>query len=214
MYSKIAKVFIVICFQNIITVIQSFASNVISTVPTTTTAPPAVRKEIGNAITKSAYQMHKVKNHFPLFMSSSTGSTNTHIETKEKGNGVLTQRCLYRISLRKGQRSTRRSGKFSPSFTIEEQRCYSILNDKTLKSIGGRSLIFRGEADQAHHQRSNESDRSVEVGPALHVIQGLQDISSGGNVDESSIWESNYAMALYCMHHPELISGRGIEVER
>ena len=215
MYSKIAKVFIVICFQNVITVIHSFASNVISAGPTTTrTAPPAIRKNIDTAITKSSYQLHKVKNHFPLFMSSSSGSNNTHIEKKEKSNGVLAQRCLYRISPRKAQRSARRSGKSSPSFTIEEQRCYSILKDKTLKSIGGRSLIFRGEADQVRHQRGNDSDRSIAVGPALHAIQGLQDINSEENVDETSIWESNYAMALYCMHHPELISGRGIEVER
>jgi hypothetical protein len=73
-------------------------------------------------------------------------------------------------------------------------------------------LIYRGgviKDDEADPTVSGNS--FLGIGPVLYTLEGMQMDSSGLG---SSAWISKYTMTLFCMKHPELISGKGLEVGR
>ena len=62
------------------------------------------------------------------------------------------------------------------------------------------------------YDSSSDIDVYTKIGPALYAVEGLQsqqEKDPDGHKDSS-----NYVMALYCMEHPEVFQGRGLEVGR
>lgn len=106
---------------------------------------------------------------------------------------IVSTRFLHRLSPTK-------SSVQSP-YTIEERQQYSVAADGKLIPFGGKSILFRADS-------GNDHGDNIALGPAIHTLQGLQ------MGDDSATVGSSYAMALYCMLRPEIISGTGLEVSR
>jgi hypothetical protein len=150
---------------------------------------------------------------------------------------IVTERYLYRLSF-----SPTESAIQSPySYTIEERQSYTVAKDQSLQPLGEKSILFRGAGSTRTRTRSTTQNETktnyVDVdanvytmmGPALYAVEGLKlqqqqqqkkndkdkekdkknDKDKGGHEDDCS---SSYVMALYCMEHPEMIQGRGLEV--
>jgi len=132
---------------------------------------------------------------------------------KDLTGKVVAMRFIYRFSPTKSSIQT--------PYTIEERQYYSVAEDRSLELFGERSFIFRGpERQDEDVQPPEESVKKngmprlyTRIGPVLHTVEGLQE---DDDIDDlgGSTWESSYVMALYCMQHPEIISGRGLEVGR
>ncbi len=271
MYSINAQlqcVVLLLSFQNIVSFVCSFASQVASTAnickPNPTMEISAFDSNQATNFAKSLKnapnQKIRVRNHpISLFMSSTSSSETNDNSTSSsssngtsKNNGILAQRCLYRFSppniQQQGQKSET-STHSTPSpffFAIEERQCYTIQDDRSLDPLGNRSFIFRGgdtsKESRRHirHSKRNfandsfsayDGDRdsdahpasldinggTIEIGPALYSIQGLEEGNANNENDVlkgMDLWDNYYAMALYCMHNPQFIVGEGIGVGR
>ncbi len=112
---------------------------------------------------------------------------------------IVVRRHLYRFMPTKKSTETK--------YAIEERQYYSAREDGSLEALGDKSIIFRGE------EPFEENDGVTRVGPALYTLQGLHDEKDSEGLG-GSVLESCYAMALYCMEHPEIVKGKGLEVAR
>lgn len=157
----------------------------------------------------SLINSHAIRNSHDrgLFMSVEPSSDLT--------GKVVAHRSLFRFSPTESSIQT--------PYTIEERQYFSVTQDKSLEPISTKSLIFRGVGSNDNDVKSewswrmdsdtNESSKKsmprdfTRVGPALHTINGLQE-------DDDRAWDDKFAIALYCMQHPEIINGEGIEVGR
>lgn len=101
---------------------------------------------------------------------------------------VVSTRFLHRFS--------RTKSSIQSPYTIEERQKYRVSSNGPLIPIS-KSLTFRFD------EASNDGDK-VALSTALHTIEGLE-IENGDTT-------SSYALALYCMLHPEIINGEGLEV--
>jgi hypothetical protein len=161
---------------------------------------------------------------------------------KEKDNewmpgNVLAQRSIYRLAHLVRNKST-----IQEPYSIEERQYFIISEDSTLEPLGKRSVILRGGGDDEHQgkytvnshwswrteeeEEDNENRNGIEekakrarvhtrIGPVLYTIDDLID-EEGSNTGGmgGSIWDKYYVMALYCIQHPDIISGTGLEIGR
>lgn len=107
------------------------------------------------------------------------------------------------------------------------------LSRPLVEPIGDKYLIFRkiinGGDTNAPCTASDDTsfDNTIVIGPAMYTLQGLREREDPeergrGRVQSESrfrpgsgrVWDSPYAMALYCMDHPTIIRGKGLEVGR
>ncbi len=109
---------------------------------------------------------------------------------------VVTKRYLHRLS-------PSQSAVQSP-YTIEERQKYSVAPDRSLMPLGDKALVFREE------DKSVAEEGYIGIGPSLYAVDGLE-LARGPSTTD---WGSVYAMVLYCMKYPEIISGKGLEVGR
>ncbi len=144
-----------------------------------------------------AFSPHHYGNQQHLNMMQLLSEGDSNKTPKKK---VVVRRHLYRFSPKQPYTSSK------IKYAIEERQHYSIKEDNTLEPLGDKSIIFRGE-----EVRTGEDKGIVRVGPALHTIQGLKDEKDSAGLG-GTVLESCYAMALYCMENPEIISGKGLEV--
>ena len=148
-----------------------------------------------------------------LFMSTNALSEDQSQQEDLTPGTVVTERYLYRFSPTKSAIQT--------PYAIEERQNYAVLDDKSLEPLGDKSIIFRGSGSKndgaetenpSDHDSSSDIDVYTKIGPALYAVEGLrsqQEKDPDGHKDSS-----NYVMALYCMEHPEVFQGRGLEVGR
>ncbi len=96
-----------------------------------------------------------------------------------------------------------------------------MAEDRSLEAFGEKCFIFRGpegkldgaEPPEESFKKNGMPRVYTRIGPALHTVEGLQEEEDPDGLG-GSVWESSYVMALYCMEHPEIICGRGLEVGR
>lgn len=142
---------------------------------------------------------------------------------------VLAQRSVYRLSPLKNKPS------IQIPYTIEERLYYYISEDKTIQPLGKRSVIFRGGDMQQQEEYAVDSHWSwsiegvytkhnsvkekvnnrrvhTRIGQALYVIDDLIDEEESTGRMGRSIWDKYYIMALYCVQHPDVVSGTGLEI--
>jgi len=126
---------------------------------------------------------------------------------------VVAQRYIYRFSPDKSAVTT--------PYTLEERQYYTVAEDRSLEPFGGKCFIFRdGEVKDdvlppEESLRKNGTPRvHKRIGKALYTVKDLCEESEeeGEDLLGGSIWDSSYVLALYCMEHPEIIRGKGIEV--
>ncbi len=124
---------------------------------------------------------------------------------------VVTERYLYRFSPTKSAVQT--------PYTIEERQHFRVLEDKSLECLGEKSVIFRGAGNQDGTgnplDHGSFSKDYTKIGPALYAVEGMHN-SSTDKIRSSKEPgnKTNLVMALYCMEHPEVFKGRGLEVGR
>ena len=145
---------------------------------------------------------------------------------------ILTDRILYRFSSTESAVQT--------PYTIEERQQYIVTDDKLLEPFGDKSIIFRGAPVTVGKNEKDDTTRTgtgtaavgqsksgayAKVGPELYTVTNLRhmemememdidknmDNNDSNNDDDSS---HNYVMALYCMEHPDIFMGRGLELGR
>ena len=67
-------------------------------------------------------------------------------------------------------------------------------------------------------RKTHRSRVHTRIGPALYTIDGLKDEEQHENETSGKIgagvWDNYYAMAMYFSLHPDIISGKGLEVGR
>lgn len=113
----------------------------------------------------------------------------------------------------------RRIYRYSPAeltvrtiYTIEERQYYSVSKNRSLQPFGGKTIIYRGkyveENGSSNESSSEKKNSDIKLGPVVYSVKGLKDD------DQCQKGDSIYAMALYCMEHPEILSGKGLEVGR
>lgn len=125
---------------------------------------------------------------------------------------IVAQRYIYRMSSTKSSTTT--------PYTIEERQYYKVAEDRSLDSFGERCFIFRGgenandgiEPPEESVKKNGMPRIYTKLGPALHCIKDLKEDEDDMDGLGGTVWESSYAMALYCMAHPDIIKGKGLEV--
>ncbi len=117
---------------------------------------------------------------------------------------VVTERYLYRFSPTDSD--------IQSPYAIEERQYYAVAADKSLEPLGDKSIIFRGgERNESGNRNPSEDGKPgvyTQIGPALYALEGLKEQEDPDGLEDSS----SYAIALYCMEHPKIIRGRGLEV--
>lgn len=109
---------------------------------------------------------------------------------------AVAKRAIYR--LRPHKKDTH-----SP-FAIEERQYFTITSHNSLQPISDKFLIFRGSCGKVE-----TSDKIAEqIGQAIFTVDGLV------GYDKRMSKESNLAMALYCMEHHDMMTGKGLQVGR
>jgi hypothetical protein len=140
-----------------------------------------------------------------------TPSTDEDNGEKLHPGNVMIQRYLYRFSPTKSTIQT--------PYTIEERQNHIVGEDGySLEPIGDKSIIFRGGGASSSPNEDDFDGNFAKIDPALYAVEGLKgendvDNNTGFGNDSELEW-SHYAMALYCMEHPEFFKGRGLEVGR
>mmetsp|Transcript_7839 Transcript_7839/g.14775 ORF Transcript_7839/g.14775 Transcript_7839/m.14775 type:complete len:482 (-) Transcript_7839:84-1529(-) len=145
----------------------------------------------------------KDSNHMRLFMA----------DPKQDLTGkVVAQRYIYRFAPTKSTVTSR--------FTLEERQYYTVAQDRSLEAFGDKCFIFRdAEASDDGVDPPEESLKKNGM-PRVYtrlgkVLYKVNDLKEGDEEEEGvggSVWESSYAMALYCMENPDVFTGKGIEV--
>lgn len=127
---------------------------------------------------------------------------------------VVAQRYIYRFSPSKSPLTSR--------FTLEERQYYTVAQDRSLEAFGDKCFIFRdAEAQDDGINPPEESFKKngmprvyTRLGKALFTVNNLKEEDDEEEGVGGSVWESSYAMALYCMENPDILTGKGIEVGR
>jgi len=154
------------------------------------------------------------KFHRSRSRSSSTSQLKMANPSKDLTGKVVAQRYIYRISPTKSD--------ISSPYAIEERQYYSVADDRSLEPFGDKHFIFRDwEAKDdipppEETLKMNGSPRMYsKIGKALYTVKDLKEDDPGDDGDiGGSVWDSSFALALYCMAHPEIIRGKGIEIGR
>ena len=134
--------------------------------------------------------------------------------SKDLTGKIVAQRYIYRFSLEKSA--------VSSPYAIEERQYYSVAEDRSLEPFGSKHFIFRDwEAKDdipppEETLKKNGTPRMyTRIGKALYTVKDLKEDDPGDDGDiGGSVWDSSFALALYCMAHPEVIRGKGIEIGR
>ena len=129
---------------------------------------------------------------------------------------IVTERSLYRFSSSSSSNSNKNESEskyksnniISSPYAMEERQYYAVASDhQSLNPLGGKSIIFRGPPKPTSEKPNGAY---TQIGPALYAIEGLKGEEDPDGLEDFSC----YAMALYCMAHPDVIQGRGVEVGR
>ena len=140
---------------------------------------------------------------FSMSMSSNSGSTLT--------GKVVAQRFVYRLSPTKSS--------VTAPYTIEERQYFTVGDDRALEPFGDKCFIIRGpESDDSDVEPPPETLKKngqprvyTRIGPSLFKVDNVaeedEEESLGG-----SVWDSTYAMILYCMVNPDFVKGKGLEL--
>ena len=145
---------------------------------------------------------------------SSTSQLKMADPSKDLTGKIVAQRYIYRFSLEKSA--------VSSPYAIEERQYYSVAEDRSLEPFGSKHFIFRDwEAKDdipppEETLKKNGTPRMyTRIGKALYTVKDLNEDDPGDDGDiGGSVWDSSFALALYCMAHPEVIRGKGIEIGR
>lgn len=169
---------------------------------------------LGNPLSRATFSASKEgfgagggNNHHRLKISASAISEDkSQQEDRELTPGtVVTERYLYRFSPTESAIQT--------PYAIEERQYYAVASDKSLEPLGDKAIIFRGAETKDGSEDPSDSGKPgvyTKLGPALYAVEGLTETEDPDGLEDAS----NYVMALYCMQHPEIIKGRGMEVGR
>ena len=141
---------------------------------------------------------------FSMTMSSSSGSA-------DFSGKVVAQRFVYRLSPTKSS--------FTTPYTIEERQYYSVGEDRSLEPFGDKCFILRGpeytdveiEPPPETLKKNGQPRVYTRIGPSLYQMNNVAEEEEDESLG-SSVWDSSHAMILYCMAHPDLIRGKGLEV--
>ena len=129
----------------------------------------------------------------------------TTTTTNNLSGKVIGKRHIYRLSPQ---------SPIQTPYSIEERQYYAVGRNGSLKPVTDKFVIVRGEVTQQGDNvttgKVNPSEQTV-IGPALYGMAGLQDGSDLLELESSSV-DSSYAMTLFCMQHPQLIQGKGLEL--
>ena len=120
---------------------------------------------------------------------------------------ILVQRNLFRL--------LRNNANAKPYHSIEERQYYTVAEDRSLKTVGEKRIIFRGDNSKNHNAKPcflEEGQYRVKIDPALYTFKGLK--GEGTTNNETSVWQNSFAISLYCMEHPETITGELLELGR
>lgn len=126
---------------------------------------------------------------------------------------VVAQRYIYRFSPSKSPVTT--------PYSLEERQYYTVAEDRSLEPFGDKCFIFRdGEAKddgvnppEGSLKKNGMPRVYTRIGKALYTVNNLQEEEEEEGIG-GSVWESSYVMALYCMEHPEMLTGKCMEVGR
>lgn len=126
---------------------------------------------------------------------------------------VAVQRFLYRLS------PTR--SKVQSPYAIEERQYFKVAEDKSVEPLGSdRTFILRKPVSgvQSTVEPPSEEIKKngllrtyTQVGPAAYSIKKISEAEEEDDLG-GSVWDSSFALALYCAAHPEFIKGRGMEL--
>lgn len=187
MFSKVHVLLFLVGLQAQISQIQSFSTRINPTRTTTGTRPAVVTQSLSRAraTITSSKNSHGV---LPLHMSTAPPAG-------PNPGQVIAQRRIYRFS--------QTESPIQSPYSIEERQYFTVAGDRSLEKLGDKCIVFRADDGV-----SNTVNGQMTVGPALYKVHGMEGIEEGSESD------SSYAMALYCMKHPKIISGEGLEVGR
>ncbi|GFH60816.1 hypothetical protein CTEN210_17292 [Chaetoceros tenuissimus] len=145
----------------------------------------------------------------------STKNINSHLYMSEPASDltgkIVAQRYIYRLS-------PERSSVTTP-YTLEERQYYTVAEDRSLEPFGEKHFIFRDdvrknpdvEAPEESVKKNGMPRVYTRIGKPLYTVKDLKE-DDGDEELGGSVWESSYVMALYCMEHPEIITGKGLEL--
>ncbi len=137
----------------------------------------------------------------PSSLAMDHGGSNEDLIDRTPGK-IVVERFLYRFSPT--------SSSVQSPYTIEERHYFSVAADRSLRSFGGTSYIFR----RGEFKDDNVRNRLyTKIGSPIFAISGMQDGGSLENLGEQ-FGDSSLAMALFCMQHPEIVGGKGLELGR
>jgi len=132
---------------------------------------------------------------------------------------LIAQRYIYRLSPTKSS--------VTAPYTIEERQYYSVSEDRTsLEPHGDKRFFLRAD------DNGNDDDRSsppegvkkssgqprtyTRIGPSLykmvHQVRERDDEDDEDSELGLTVWNSSFAMTLYCMANPHLVEGNVLEL--
>lgn len=126
---------------------------------------------------------------------------------------IVAQRYIYRLSPEASSVTT--------PYTLEERQYYTVAEDRSLEPFGEKHFIFRDdvrknpdvEAPEESVKKNGIPRVYTRIGKPLYTVKDLKEDDDDEELG-GSVWESSYVMALYCMEHPEIITGKGLELGR
>lgn len=196
---------------SIILLLQSNANvNVYAFAP----AHHGYRYEYGNGYATSTSTSHResVLGVGPLHMSTRSNRNNNKSKKSRPKRvppgKIIADRILYRLASPEADPDGDSTSIISP-YSIEECQYYEMTKKRTLEPLGSKSIIIRG-LTPGTGMRGEDTESEIKVGPALYTLKGMYEDEE---LVESKV-VSGYVSALYCMEHPEIIQGKGLEVGR
>jgi len=147
----------------------------------------------------------KIRSHTFLHMS------NTNLSGK-----LVAQRHIYRLS-------PTRSSVTAP-YSIEERQYFSISEDQTLEPYGDKRFYIRDDYEDDNdnerpfsppeaRKKSGEPRMYTRIGQSLYKMEysGVDDEEEDDELG-LTVWNSSFAMTLYCMANPSLVQGNVLEL--
>lgn len=126
---------------------------------------------------------------------------------------IAVQRFLYRFSPSKSR--------VQSPFSIEERQYFKVAEDKSVEPLGSdRTFILRkplldtqtNVEPPAEELKKNGMPRTyTQVGPAAYTIKNFSEATDDDDLG-GSVWDSSFALGLYCAANPDIIKGRGMEL--
>jgi hypothetical protein len=142
-------------------------------------------------------------------VNTNTHTNMPHVTSKNMHNHspgkIVAERHLYRFSPS--------SSSVQAPFTIEERQYFSVKYDKTMEPLPGKTYIFR--QNEEFKEDGISGRLYTKIGSPIFTLNGFK----GNGVQqqqkhEEQLSNSDLAIALFCMQHPEIIGGKGLQLGR